>query len=60
MVNAKLDALNKKLERMDMKVVKIALHCEICRERHANIDCSMLNPFPNEQNMEQANTVNFN
>lgn len=48
MVNAKLDVLRKKLERLDMKVIDISIRCKICGGGHASMDCSTLNAFPNE------------
>lgn len=60
MVNAKLDILIKKLERMDMKAVDIAIRFKICRGGHASIECNILNAFSNEQNKEQANMTYFN
>lgn len=52
MVTTKLDALTKKLERMDMKAIDVAIRCKICEREHINIDCSTINAFPNEKNQE--------
>lgn len=60
-VNGKhFDALIEKLERKDMKTVNLTVRCETWRGRHVRMDCSMLNLFPNELNIEQINLINYN
>lgn len=41
-VNAKLDALMKWLERMGMKVINTTLWSEICRGWHTSMECNMI------------------
>lgn len=60
MVNTKLNALTKKLEMMDMKVVNDIMQFEICRKGHASKNCNTINAYPGEQSLEQAKTINFN
>lgn len=60
MVNAKLDTLTKKMERLDMKAVGVTRRCEICGGGHVSIDCNTINTYPGEQSTKQANAINFN
>ncbi|XP_044468620.1 uncharacterized protein LOC123198100 [Mangifera indica] len=59
MVNAKLDALTKKLERLDMKVVRTS-SCENCGGDHASFECQMGTHYAHELTNEQVNFLNYN
>ncbi|XP_044467736.1 uncharacterized protein LOC123197479 [Mangifera indica] len=59
MVNAKLDALTKKFERLDMKVVRTS-SCENCGGDHANFEYQMGTHYAHEPTNEQVNFLNYN
>ncbi|XP_044489283.1 uncharacterized protein LOC123213766 [Mangifera indica] len=53
MVNAKLDALTKKLERLDIKVVRTS-SCENCGGDHTSFVCQMGTHYAHEPTNEQG------
>ena len=59
MVNAKLDTLTKKLERLNFAGhPSQVLCCEICGVGHATVECQNTNPNSQGCSIEQLNTLN--
>lgn len=59
MVNVKLDALTKQLERLDMNVV-LTSSCEMCDGDHASYGCQLGIYYALEPLNEQLNFLNYN
>ena len=59
MVNAKLDTLTKKLERLNFtRHPSHVLYCEIYRAGHATIECQNTDPYSQDCSIEQLNVLN--
>ena len=59
MVNAKLDSLIKKLERLNFGgQPSQVLYCEICGARHAALECQNTGAYSQDSSIEQLNALN--
>ena len=58
-VNAKLDTLTKKLERLNFAGhTSQVLYCEICGAGHAKVECQNTDPYSQGCSIEQLNALN--